>query len=329
MGSQPVASWRRRGIAPQDRRVHRAEQVGIRDQGHRAVGQGDEAVGDLLDGDVATGAHVVGLAGLASLSQEPVGPDHVPHVGEVPAGAQVADRDLVAAADLVAGDAGGHRGRHEAVALPGPEVVEGPGPEHGQAVAEVRLQGDHIGGRLAGAVGTDGAKGPILTDRQVGLGHLAVHIGAGHGHDPLHAGLHGGVEHVQGALGVDAEGLDRAGPRPSHIGLPGEVVHDLRADRREQVGQPRRVEDVEAEMTVGLVDVVAGLLQPGDEVAPDEAGCAGDQGSHRPESTERRPGHSPPLGGTGPRGRRHGPPTSSDPLDGGLGPPWRPGAPRR
>ena len=65
VGSQPVASWRRRGIAPQHRHVDRAEQVGVRDQGHRALGQGDEAVGELLDGDVAAGAHVVGLAGLA------------------------------------------------------------------------------------------------------------------------------------------------------------------------------------------------------------------------------------------------------------------------
>ncbi len=101
-----------------------------RDQRHRAVGQGDEAVGDLLDGDVAAGAHVVGLAGRAVLGQEAVGPDDVADVGEVPAGAQVADRHLVArrSSSLRAMRDGDGRG-HEAVALAGAEVVEGPGPD--------------------------------------------------------------------------------------------------------------------------------------------------------------------------------------------------------
>ena len=213
---------------------------------------------------------------------------------------------------------------------PGPRWLKARARSTAEAVAEVGLQGEEVGGHLAGAVGADRAQGPILGDRAArprapGRTRRRWPRPRPARRRPRTAAQ----QHVQGALGVDPEGLDRAGPRPAHVGLPGEVVHDLRADRCEQVGQPRRVEDVEAQVTVGLVDVVARLLQPGDEVAADEAGCAGDQGSHRPESTERRPGHSPPLGGTGPRGRRHGPPTSSDPLDGGLGPPWPPGAPRR
>ena len=96
-GSQPVAVGEAGVVAPQHGDVDRAEQLGVGLEAHRATGHGQQVVGQLLHGDVAAAAHVVDLARLAVLDQQPVGPHHVAHVGEVAAGREVADRDHVAA----------------------------------------------------------------------------------------------------------------------------------------------------------------------------------------------------------------------------------------
>ena len=72
---------------------------------HRMTGHRHQPVGQLADGQVAARADVVGLARLAVLDQQPVGPHDVAHVGEVAAGGQVADRDDLGAVELVEGDA--------------------------------------------------------------------------------------------------------------------------------------------------------------------------------------------------------------------------------
>ena len=107
-----------------------------RDRARSASGElamRQELVGEVCDGEVDAGAHVVDLARLAVLDEEPVGPHHVAHVGEVAAGRQVADRDDVAAVELVAGDPRGERRRDELVGLAGAEVVERPHPQHRRA----------------------------------------------------------------------------------------------------------------------------------------------------------------------------------------------------
>ena len=159
-GSQPVALVRRVWSPREHGDVDRAEQLGVGLEAHRAAGHGEQVVGQLLHGDVAAAAHVVDLARLAVLDEQPVGPHHVAHVGEVTAGGQVADRDHVAALHLVAGDARREGGGHELVGLAGAEVVERPHPQHRQLAAEPRLEAEEVGRHLRRRVGAGRAERP-------------------------------------------------------------------------------------------------------------------------------------------------------------------------
>ena len=170
-GSQPVAARQPGVVAPQHRDVDRPQQLGVGLEAHAARGQREELVGQLLHGDVAARAHVVDLARLAALDQQAVGPHDVAHVGEVASGGQVADRDHVAAVELVAGDARRQRRRHELVGLARAEVVERPHPQHRQPAAEPGLEAEEVGRHLGlAAYGLTGRSGDVLGERQLGSG---------------------------------------------------------------------------------------------------------------------------------------------------------------
>ena len=51
--------------------------------------------------------------------------------------------------------------------LAGTEVVERPHPQHVEAVAEVGLQAEEVGGDLAGRVGRHRPQGRVLVDREL------------------------------------------------------------------------------------------------------------------------------------------------------------------
>ena len=72
-----------------------------------------------------------GAARRAALEDQPIGANGVPHVGEVPLGLEIADRDLRRPAPgFDVGDAAGEAGRHERRILARPEVVEGARNQH-------------------------------------------------------------------------------------------------------------------------------------------------------------------------------------------------------
>ena len=165
-GSHPVALvslvWSPRSTGMSTGR----EQLRVRLEAHRPGGQRQQLVGQFLHREVGAGAHVVDLARLAGLDEQPVGPHHVTHVGEVAAGRQVADGEDVAALQLVAGDPRRQGRCHELVGLTGTEVVERPNPQHGQPAPEPGLQPEVVGGDLAGRVRAGRAQRRVLGERE-------------------------------------------------------------------------------------------------------------------------------------------------------------------
>ena len=154
------------GVAAQHREVDGAHELGVgyrARSGRSAIAQ--EPVGQLLDGDVAAGAHVVDLAGLALLDEQAVGPDDVADVGEVAAGREVADGHVVGAVALGPGDAAGQGRGDELLGLARAEVVERPHAEDAEPVAEVGLVGEGVGGDLRGGVRAGGAQRGLLVER--------------------------------------------------------------------------------------------------------------------------------------------------------------------
>ena len=71
------------------------------------------------------------------------------------------------------------------------------------------------------------------------------------------ADVGGRLEHVERALGVGPEGLDRCLPRSAHVGPAGQVVDDLGPHPADQRQRGRRVGDVE-HLAVGQRRPVAG-----------------------------------------------------------------------
>src|SRR5690606_14354672 len=176
-------------VAHQHGDVDRALEGRVDDEAHGPRRHPQERLGDVLDGHGVTAADVVHGPRLADLHEEAVGAHDVADVGDVAARREVADRHLVAAVALVAGDARGERGGDEAVALPGAQVVERPDPDDRQPVAQPRLLGERGRGGAAGgaAGGRGGGRG------RGGGGGGAGGGGAGRGGGaPARAGAGGG-----------------------------------------------------------------------------------------------------------------------------------------
>ena len=88
-------------------------------------------------------------------------------------------------------------------------------------------------------------------------------------------------EHVERALGVGPERLDRCFPRAADVGPTGEVVHDLGPDAGEQLVHGIGVGDVDATlMSIDADDIVALVDEMAGEMPPDESESAGDEGLH-------------------------------------------------
>ncbi len=215
--------------------------------------------------------------------EQPVGPDHVADVGEVAARGEVADGDDVVAVALGPGDAAGQRRGDELLRLAGADVVERAHAEDAEAVAEVGLVGEGLGGDLRGGVRAGGAQWCLLVEGQVGLGHDAVDVGAGDAHDPVGAGVAAGLEDVEGADGVEDQRTLGIAPGGADVGPPGEVVHDLGGGLGDHGEGGGGIGDVGP--AVGVVehgDRVAAAGQVLHEVPADEPAAPGHQRAHRP-----------------------------------------------
>ena len=266
-----------RRVAPDLRHVYRAQQFAVGREAHRTPGSGDQGLGQLGDAAGRAGADVVGLAGGTVGGQQPVGPDHVAHVGEVASRVQVPDPDHLRTGALVGRDARCQRGRHEAVALAGTQMVEGPGPDHVEPAAQAGLHADHLGRSLAGAVGRHRAHGGRLVDGEdCGL-DSPVDVGAADDDHPAGTGPPGGLKYVGGSLHIDPQGGGRLDEARLHIGLGGQVVH--------RVG-PASIEVGLECIRLGYFglaggDFVAHSLEVRHEMAAHEARGTGDEGPHR------------------------------------------------
>ena len=85
-GHHPVAATSLLLSPRQHGHIDGAHQLGIDLEGQIGARDLEHAPGQVLDGDIAAGAHVVGLARLALLGEESVGAHDVTHVGEVATG---------------------------------------------------------------------------------------------------------------------------------------------------------------------------------------------------------------------------------------------------
>jgi len=223
------------------------------------------------------------------LGHEPVRPNHVTDVGEVPTGSQVADHDVVDAVRFGVGDASGEAGSDEIGPLPGADVVEGAEADHVLPGAEVGSGGNSIGCHLRRGVRIGRMERLVFRNGQVGIGHQSVDLGAGHREYPLHPSSASGVEDVLGALDIGPERSDRVDPGGGHVSLSGEVVDDLRAGVPHVVEHGVPVRDVgAAERAIADDHVVAGGSEVLLKDTADEAGAAGDECSHQRRRTRRR-----------------------------------------
>ena len=220
------------------------------------------------------------MPGLARLDEEPVGPHHVPDVGEVPPGRQVADRDGRGAAPVGLHDALG-QGRHrELGGLARADVVERPDGDDVLAVAEEGLGHQGLGGQLAGGVRRQRGGGRLLGEGQEGrVGDGPVDLGrAGHQDPRVGPALAGRGQQGGGADHVDLEHPERLVPRLPDVGQGGQVVDGVGAGVGHRGQQGGRIGDVH--LAVDGDDVIAELTQMVGQPGADEAATAGDEGAH-------------------------------------------------
>ena len=195
---------------------------------------------------VAAGADVIRLAGFSG--------EHQSHGRrrehrEVATSLVIADGDGICDVRLGSGDSAGDGRGDEGVGLAGPEMVERPDSDDFEVIGESRLDTDQVSGGFGYPVGAHGPEWVCLGERHVGLGHLAVEIGAGDGDHSSRAGDASSVEDVERTFGVDTEGLHRSVPRATDIGLGGEVIDDVGlgcgefGDQRVAVGDVRCARD--------------------------------------------------------------------------------------
>jgi hypothetical protein len=167
-------------------------------------------------------------------------------------------------------------------------VVERPDPEHRQAAAQPRLEGQEVGRHLRGGVRAGRPERRVLGEGQLVLLDPAVHVGAADGEHAVHADLGGGEEHVERALGVGPERLDRRPPAATHVGPAGQVVDDVGPGLTHQRHEGVAVGDVDAAGGPVARDHLVTLgFQVVAEVAPDEAAGPRDERPHgRPRRVE-------------------------------------------
>ena len=91
---------------------------------------------------------MVRLARTATSHQCPIGPDHVSNVGEISSRLEISDPNRGVPGVLGASNAARKRRGDEHVALAGTEMVERSDSHHIEAVAEARLDTEHVGGGL-------------------------------------------------------------------------------------------------------------------------------------------------------------------------------------
>ena len=161
-------------------------------------------------------------------------------------------------------------------------MTEGTNADRAEAIAEERLHREHVGRRLCRAVGRDGPKRGGLGDREIGVGDLAVLLGAQHDHDAGDTEIGRRAQHVERALGVDAERRCWRLPAVANVAERGQVVHHLGVRVAEPLADVVGVGDLERIRTgpVERDDLVAAGLEVGDEVRADESECAGDDRLH-------------------------------------------------
>ena len=192
------------------------------------------------------------------------------------------------AGQLVGDDPGGQCRTDEPVALARPEVVERPCPDHVLLVAEEGLEGDQVGGRLAGAVRGHRPERGVLGQREVVGGDNAVQVGAAHRDHTADAVAAGGRQEVQRALGVGPEGAHRVIPRPTHVGLAGQVVHHLGCSGCDLIVEVLGSQEVgAARRPIGGDHIITLGLQMGNQMAAHEACGTGDQCLHQSAIRER------------------------------------------
>ncbi len=168
------------------------------------------------------------------------------------------------------------------VGLTGAGVVERPDAHRRQPVAEERLQGEQVGGRLARAVRRDRSDRGLFRQREVLGADGAVLVGAAHDEHALHTGVGARPQHAQRAAGVHLEhGLGRI-PRLADVAQGRQVVDDVRPRRAEQRTHLSAVGHVDGPRAGAIEgdDIVTEAPQVGDQVPPDEPAAAGDRGSH-------------------------------------------------
>ena len=233
----------------------------------------------MLDGDVASGAHVVDLARLAPLDQEPIGPHHVAHVGEIPPRAEVAHGQRRRSRLLSLHDAASQSGNDERLGLARPGVVERPHPDHREPVAQMSLQPQELGGDLARRVGGHREQGRILAQRELLGLHHAVLLGRSDQEDGRSDGTGPRrFQHLERPQHVHAHHLARRRPRATDVRERGQVIDGFGASVGQGLSNGGGVRDLEAVRRREHL-VARGAQVPGQPRA-DEAVSAGDERPH-------------------------------------------------
>jgi hypothetical protein len=78
-------------VTAQYRGLNWALQFGVRFEAHGRFSEGHETLGKIANSQIVTGAYVVGLACLALLHEQPVGPNDIANIGDVAAGCEVSN----------------------------------------------------------------------------------------------------------------------------------------------------------------------------------------------------------------------------------------------
>ncbi len=257
-------------------------------------------VEDLAHADAAPRSDVVDIPGDTVRSGEPVGTDHVAHVGEVTARVEVAcpnDRLLGTALDP---DHLARQGRHdEPGLLAGTDVVEGADADDIDSGRRAKVHECRLGGGLRRAIDGGRANRRALVDRRLTRWH-GIHVRAPDVEQADRAiQARGGGQRVERAVDRDADREIQvvAGAGAAHAG---QEVDDVRLRRGDDAMDAVGVADVQPMglqvARQGLVavprtdsggDLVARLQQVTEQPATGEAVGADDQGAHAGQVGDR------------------------------------------